>query len=212
MLPLQPGCVHTVGTIPAYGATWWSARAAPFRGTGPCVEMSKEKHHYPAENVNESRFILPLFKFPEMVLTYVLENQALNHRLLCWTCHLSAKPSSKWSLMETAESSLAPAPLCSPASRCILQRLRAFYCCWRILANQTLKDNRSESANIPYDRTLLRTVGAFSTRIKLQLYGIYPTCELTNVPNERRWCCVLFEHPQPRDILYLRMHGSFPIY
>lgn len=46
-------------------------------------EASKEKHHYCAENVNESRFILPLFKFPEMLLTYALENQALNHRLSC---------------------------------------------------------------------------------------------------------------------------------
>lgn len=46
-------------------------------------ETSKEKNHYCAENVNESRFVLPLFKFSEMLLTYVLENQALNHRLLC---------------------------------------------------------------------------------------------------------------------------------
>lgn len=134
-------------------------------------EASKEKHHYCAENVNESRFILPLFKFPEMLLTYALENQALNHRLSCWTCHLSAKPSSKWSLMEAAESSLAPAPLCLSGSRCILQRLRAFYCCRRILANQMLKESRSESANIPTTELCRKWSGCFQPGLSYNYMG-----------------------------------------
>jgi len=44
-----------------------------------------------------------------------------------------------------------------------------------ILANQMLKKSRSESENISLIklRFLLKIVREFSTRIKLQLYGIY---------------------------------------